>query len=150
MAFDDYRWGAGFNVALGSLIQVGNQLLPYNRRQSGWARYNVGIKSPVLDDFPIRENALSGKPRGDGHVNIQWTMVLGVLAIAFVEDTYFAGGTVVSADMTIYTRRHVRSNTYVRRNAYMELPSEVNGTIEYLRQGVARVTYRFWNLTVAS
>lgn len=145
--FDDYRWSPGHDVALGSLAHVGTQLLPYNRKAIGSARRWVGIQSPPLSEFPVRDVALSGKPRGDGFVNTRWTLVLGVLAVAFVEDYLFSSGTVVSAPVTIYTRQHVRGTTYLRRNAYIELPDESNGTLEYLRQGVARVTYRFHNLT---
>lgn len=112
--------------------------------------HRVGVKSRMLSDFPVRDVAVSGKPRGDGFVNTDWTMVLGVLAVAFVEDFLFSGGTVVSAPITIYTRRHVRGNTYVRKNAYIELPDEANSTLTYLRQGVARVIYKFYNLTDSS
>jgi hypothetical protein len=147
MALDDYRWAVGHDVALGSLIQISNQLLPYNRRQAGWARHLVGIQSPPLDEFPERERTLAGFVLGDGMVDSRLTMVLGALAVAFVEDFFFAGGTVEYAAGTFYLRRHVRGQTYVRRNGYITLPSERNGTLNYLRQGVFRVTYELTDLT---
>lgn len=145
--FSDYRWASGHNVALGSLIHVETQLRPYQRKNAASGMLPVGIKSPILSPFPVRENAVSGKPRGDGFVSTRWSMVLGVLAVAFIEDFLFSGGTVVSVPVTIYTRRHIRGEVYVRKNAYIELPDEGEGTIEYLRQGVARVVYKFHTLT---
>ncbi len=147
MAFDDYRWALGHDVALGSLIHIGTQLKPYNRKQSGWAWHNVGIQSPPLDDFPVREMLLSGQIRGDGMVNTRLVMVLGILAVQFIEDFWFSGGTVESVAGTFYLRKHSRINTYVRRNGYITLPSQEAGTFEYLRQNVARVTYELTDLT---
>ena len=146
MAFDNYMWSPAHDVALGSLVHVGTQLLPYNRRMTGSARHYVGIKSPPPSSYPVRDVALSGKPRGDGFVNTSWTMVLGALAVKFVEDYLFSGGAVVSAEVTIYTRRHQQGD-YVRKNAYIEIPDEANGTLSYLQQNVFRVEYRLHNLT---
>lgn len=150
MAFDNYAWALGHNVPLVSLIPIGTQLTSYNRKQSGWAWHNVGIQSPPLDDFPVRELSLAGRMRGDGMVNTSLVMVLGILAVQFIEDFWFSGGTVVSVAGTFYLRRHSRSNTYVRRNGYITLPSPEAGTFEYLRQNIARVTYEITNLTEPS
>ena len=147
MSFSNYRWALGWDVPLNDLILIESQLQNFNRKQSGWAWHNVGIQSPPLDDFPVREMMLSGQIRGDGMVNTRLVMVLGVLAVAFIEDFWFTGGTVESAAGTFYLRRHVRGNTYVRRNAYIALPSEQNGTLEYLGQNIARVTYELTDLT---
>lgn len=143
-----YAWAAGHNVALANLIQVENQLRPYNVSSINNMPADVSVIASILDDFPVRDVALSGVPRGDGFVDCSWEMRVAVGVIAFVEDFLFSGGTVVSAPVTIYTRRHVRGNTFVRKNAIIELPSKGQDTLEYFyKRGVARVRYVFHNLT---
>lgn len=145
MAISDYRWAAGNNVALANLKNIENELRPRNYRTVGDAPKNVGIRSQPVDAFPVRTRLMNGQERGDGRIDHALDMVLMTYAVRYVLDTYLSSGTVVSAPMTLYTRRH-ELDSYARYNANLTLPSVENGDLEYLRQGVFRVRWRFTNL----
>jgi hypothetical protein len=71
--------------------------------------------------------------------------VLGQLGYEYILDTYLSSGAVTYAAMTINTRRH-EFGSYTRYNCYLTLPSRRRGDVEYLRQNVLRVTWRFTDL----
>ena len=142
----EYGWAAGHGVALASLNSVVNELGARNRRAAGGTLYNVAVRSQPVDAFPVRTMLAAGYERGDGRIDHEWQMLLGKLAVDYVMDTYLSSGAVVKAAMTINTRRH-DLDTYARYSCYLTLPSPRRGDIEYVRQGVIRVTWRFTNLT---
>lgn len=144
MAYSSYAWGAGHGLALAALKNIENELLTYNRQTAGGAIFPVGISSQPVDLFPVRTPLMAGYERGDGLVDHVLSLKLGKLAVKFVLDTYLSSGAAVSAAMTLYTRRH-ELDTYARYNCYLNLPKP-GQDIEYVRQGVFRVTLRFSNL----
>lgn len=143
-ALTAYAWAAGHNVALNSLRNVENDVNPYNRRTTNDAYRRVAIASQPVDMFPVRSMLLSQRERGDGMVTHEWVMTLGTLGIKYILDTYLSSGTVVSAPMTIYTRRHELA-AFARFNCNLTLPKPKED-IEYLRHNVFRVTWRFTGL----
>lgn len=128
----DYRIALNHDVALASLANIQTTLYPYNYRVSGGLKKPVGIWSPVLDPYPVRTQAGDSWETGDGFVNTYWLLTLALFGVKALMDTYFTSGTVVSANATIYTRRHLH-NDYVRYNAIIHLPSSGAGDITPLR-----------------
>ena len=145
MAFQDYRWAAGSSVALGSLLNVEDDIKPNNRKVAAGKLYPVIIESQPVNAFPVRTLALSGKERGDGIIPHLWDLVLAELGWQYALDTYLSSGTVVNAAMTIYTRRHDLGD-FARYNANLTLPDPARGEVERLRTGIYRVQLRFTNL----
>lgn len=135
----DYRIAVGSSVALASLQNVEDLLLPYT------APRRIVPRSQPVNAFPQRVLLGSGRERGDGAISHSWEFTaLPVAAVNYLMTYLFSGGTVVSTAVTIYTRLHDRQ-TYARYNAWAALP--VPGQdMEYLRQGVMRLTLRFNNL----
>ena len=135
----DYRIAVGSSVALASLQNVEDLLLPYTTPR------RIVPRSQIPDLFPVRTTLGSGRTRGDGAATGSWEFTaLPVAAVDYLMTYLWAGGTVVSTAVTIYTRRH-DLGTYARYNAWAVLP--VPGQdLEYLRQGVLRLTIRFNNL----
>ena len=131
MAIYDYRWAIGSNVALSSLINVENDLLPYTRGVL------IAPTTQPVNPFPIRNIALSGLVRGEGAITHTWTFsALPIAALDYILDTYLTvnNALVVSRAMTIYTRRHDRG-AYNRYNCYLTLPA---GGVDYqFRRGYA-------------
>lgn len=142
---NEYAWAAGHGVALASLNAVATELRAHNYRAVGGLRYAVEPTSQPVDLFPVRTLLGSGVERGDGRVDHEWQMTLTTYALEYVLDTYLSSGAVVSAAMTINTRRH-DLNAYGRYNCYLTLPSRSRRDIEYVRQNVVRVTWRFTRL----
>lgn len=138
-----YAWAAGHNVPLLSLRNVEEELYPHNRRMPTGIRRQVGIRSPILDEYPVRFVKGSGREGGGGIVNHEWNMVATTYALDYILDTYLTTG--IDAAMTIYTRLH-KHNTFGRYNAYLVNPSSTEGDIEYLRQNVVQVRWRFRRL----
>lgn len=134
-----YAIATGSSVALAALINVEDLLLPYT------APRRIVPRSQIPDLYPIRTTLGSGRTRGDGPGIAAWEFsALPVAAVNYLMTYLWAGGTVVSTAVTINTRLHDRQ-TYARYNAWAVLP--VPGQeIEYLRQGVARLTIRFNDL----
>jgi len=141
----EYGWAAGHGVALAALNSVANELQARNRRQATGALYRVGVRSQPVDAFPVRVMLGAGYEWGGGRIDHEWQMTLAAYAVDYVMDTYLSSGASVKAAMTINTRKH-DLNTYGRYNCYLHLPSRSRGDIEYVRQGVFRVTWRFTSL----
>lgn len=138
-----YAIGSGWNVALASLTNLEN-LSQFVVRGNP-----VPVSTQPVNLFPIVRVAGSGKPKGYGRVDHAWTWsVLPQAAIQYLEDTFFSSGTVVSAQVTINTRRQNRG-TYTRYNAYAQLliPT-VNYT--YRQNMFVGVTMLFYGLTASS
>jgi hypothetical protein len=138
MTFYDYRWGVGHNVALAALANVENDLYPYTKLR------HVAPRSQPVDLFPVETMLASGAGRGDGFVSAAWEMTMPVEALAY-SITKFGLTSAKSAAATIYTREH-DVLTYGRYNSFIWRPSPVNGSLEYLRRGLVRVTWRYTRL----
>lgn len=142
----DYRLGVGHDVALAAMESFEYAVGSRNRKVDGGKVYPVAVASDLLDLFPVRGFVYSGKERGDGMINHAWRFVVAVLGYKYILDTYLSGGTVVSAPVTLYTKRHEVSRTEFQRfNAYVSLPKP-GQDITYARGGLLRVTLRFTNL----
>lgn len=128
----DYRIALNHDVALAALANIQTTLHPSNYRVSGGLKWAVGIWSPVLDPYPVRTQAGDGWETGDGFINTYWLLTLARFGVKALMDTYFSSGTVVSANATIYTRRHLH-NDYTRYNCILHLPSSNAGDITPLR-----------------
>lgn len=135
----DYRIAVGSSVALGSLINVEDLLWPYTNPR------RIVPRSQPVSAFPVRTVLGSGRERGDGTINHAWEFTaLNKAAVDYLHTYLWSSGTVVSTAVTIYTRQH-ELDQYTRYNAYAVLP--VPGQdIEYIRQGVLRLTVRFSDL----
>ena len=140
-----YAWGLGHGVALASLSNMANEIGARNRRATGSKLYPVGIRSPLLDLFPVRRRVRAGYERGDGIVDTTLEMTLALNGYKYVLDTYLSSGAVVSVAMTFYLKRH-ELDTYARYNGYLTLPSPLRGDASYLRQNTFAVTFPVLNL----
>lgn len=141
MALYDYRWATGHGVALGSLVNVEDDLLPYTRG------VRIAPKTQPVDPFPVRVKTLDGLVHGDGAINHAWTFAaLPIAALDYIIDTYLVttGSQVVSKAITIYTRRHDRL-TYTRYNAYLVLP-QPDADYTYNKKLVFNLRLTFSNL----
>jgi len=139
-----YAWAAGHNVALASLTNVEIDIGNYNYRQTGGGLFPVAIQTQPVDAFPIRTMVDAGYERGDGIINHAWTMTLAKFGIKRILDEFLSSGTIVSAAVTINTRRH-ELDSYVRANCYLTLPKP-GQDIRYIRHNTFEVTLRFTNL----
>jgi hypothetical protein len=139
-----YAWAAGHGVALASLTNVETDIGNFNYRVAGAAFTRVAIQSQPVDAFPVRTVLDAGYERGDGRIDHAWVMTLAKYGIKRILDEFLSSGTVVSASVTINTRRH-ELDDYKRWNAYLILPKP-GQDIEYIRADVFRVTLRFQNL----
>lgn len=113
-ALYSYRLGTGWNVALGSLVNV--ELIPQIARPPSNAL-------PV-DPFPIRTEMLSNLVYGDGSPGHVWSYdSLLITGLNYIIATYLttAGAVVASKKITLYTNLRDRA-TYARYNAYLEYP----------------------------
>ena len=137
----EYALASGHDVALAGLTAVQTALYANNRRTPTGARYQVGVTSQPVDAYPVREIALSGVERGDGMVFHEWSLVLATYGVKYLLDTWLSSAAVVSAAVTINTRRHWLAD-FARYNAYLVLPKP-NEDITYIRQNVFRVRLRF-------
>ena len=138
MSFYDYRIAVGSSVALASLTNVETLLWPYTKPLA------IAPRSQPVNLYPIRTALGSGRERGDGTINHAWEFTaLKQAAVGYLLHTYlFASG--ISTAVTIYTRLH-STGAYARYNAYANLP--VPGQdMEYIRQGIFRMTLRFSDL----
>lgn len=138
MAIQDYRWGAGHNAELAALVNVETDLYPYTRPR------RTAVQSQPIDPYPVETRLASGAVRGDGFITQQWQMVMTQEALAYALAKFGLTGA-KSATVTIYTREH-DLGTYGRYNAYLVRPSTQSNTLEYVRQGILRVTWRFMRL----
>lgn len=112
--FSDYRIAAGWNVALGSLVNI-ESILP------GGDTYR--FKAPQAYGA---YNAGQYRTRGDGQIylagypSLAWTFgVLTRLQFEYLRTTYCNGG--FSGKVTIYTT--LGSSAYARMNSVMILPT---------------------------
>ena len=141
-----YKWGAGFNLALVALSDVAEQLGPYNYVNDGDNILAVGVKSTPIDPFPVRDVPLSGKTRGDGMVTAQWTIGMTARAYQYALNTYWGGRTgTVAVPMTIYTYLH-EVNEWGRANAYGARPFVADDGMQYIRGGKVIVVFTFNDL----
>jgi hypothetical protein len=143
-AIYSYAWSAGHNVALANLTNIETDIGRFNFRMTGGAFTRVAIQTQPVDVFPVRTVLDSGYERGDGVINHALVMTLAKYGVKRVLDAYLSSGTVVSAAMTLYTRRH-ELDTYARYNCYLILPKP-GQDIQYVRENVFTVTWRFMNL----
>ena len=135
----DYRIAVGSSVALASLQNVEDLLLPYTTPR------RIVPRSQIPDLFPVRTTLGSGRTRGDGAATGYWEFTaLPVAAVDYLMTYLWAGGAVVSTAVTIYTRRH-ELDDYARYNAFAVLPLP-GQDIEYIRSGVLRMVIRFSDL----
>ena len=134
-----YAIGLGSGVALASLIDAEALLYPYTKPR------RIVPRSQMPDTYPVRTTLGSGRVRGDGAIDHSWEYTaIPVAAVDYLMSYLWAGGTVVSTAVTINTPRHDLDD-YGRFNAYAILP--VPGTdMEYIKQGVMRLTIRFSEL----
>lgn len=105
-------------MALNSLRNVEIDLFPYTRL------VYLAPRTEPLNIWPVRRKALSRRVYGDGNPIHEWRWTaLPITALDYIIDSYIrvASVDVTSAPVTIYTRRHDRL-TYIRANAYLELP----------------------------
>lgn len=139
MPFYSYSIAVGSSVALASLSNIEDVLLPYTRP------LRIAPRSQPVNAYPVRTVLGSGRERGDGLVTHAWEFTaIPVAAVDYLMTYLFSSGTVVSTACTIYTRRHDLDD-YARFNAQVILP--VPGQdLEYLRQGVFRLVLRFNDL----
>lgn len=138
MTFYDYRWAAGFNVALGSLANVEDDLFAYTRPR------RIAPRSQPVDPLPVETALANGAGRGDGFITLEWEMVMPQAALTYAL-TKFGLTSAKTAPATIFTREHDLGQ-YGRYNAYIWRPSSANGRLEYLRRSLFRVTWRYTRL----
>lgn len=128
----DYRIATGHGVALGSLTNVETLL-------------TLAPVSALVDPYPVRVRVLSGREYGHGTINLTWRFrALPVAYFKVIEDTFHTSGTVVSAAVTIYTRRANRA-TYTRYNAWSILP-QPEAEYTYNERFVYDLEWRFTGL----
>lgn len=132
----DYRLASGWNVALASMTNIETLLL---------AVVPLRRLPPVslLDRYPQRATLLSGRTFGDGPARLEWRWdVLPMAALRRIQDTYLSGS-VVSAQVTVYTRDpDAGATSYVRANAYLTRPQP--GTdYDMLQNRALDLTLRF-------
>lgn len=141
MARYEYAWAVGWNVPLNALTNVEDYLYPYTA-----PRLIAPISQPP-DLFPVRIRLGSGRERGDGIPQHDWTFpALPTSGVEQIINDIFSGGTVVSRALTINTPRH-DLNTYARCNVYAALPKS-RDDMEHIRPGLMRLTIRFTYLDV--
>ena len=135
-----YSIATGSNVALVSLTNVEDLIWNYTRPR------RIVPRSQPVNAFPVRTTTGSGRVRGDGAIDHSWEFTaIPVAAVDYLMSFLWAAGTVVSTAVTINTRQH-ELDQYTRFNAFAILP--VPGQdMEYLKQGVMRLTIRFSDLT---
>ena len=139
MPFYSYSIAVGSSVALASLTNVEVLLYPYTKPR--W----IAPRSLIPDMYPVRTTLGSGRMRGDGSAQAVWEFsALPKAAVDYLMTYLWSSGTAVSTAVTIYTRQH-ELDQYIRANAYANLPIP-GQDIEYLRQGVLRMTIRFNDL----
>ena len=136
MPFYSYSIAVGSSVALASLSNIEDVLLPYTRP------LRIAPRSQPVNAYPIRTVLGSGRERGDGLVTHAWEFdALPAQAVNYLLYVYLFSGGAVSTAVTLYTRRH-DANAYARYNAYAVLP--VPGQdLEHLRGSKIRLTLRF-------
>lgn len=138
MSYYDYRWAAGASVALALLANVEDDLYPYTKPR------RIPPRSQPIDPFPVETALASGGGRGDGFINHEWQQTIPVAALNYAL-TKFSLVSAVTGNVTIYTREHDREQ-YGRYTGLIWRPSSANGRLEYLRQGVVSVTWKFTKL----
>ena len=136
MPFYSYSIAVGSSVALASLSNIEDVLLPYTRP------LRIAPRSQPVNAYPVRTVLGSGRERGDGLVTHAWEFdALPAQAVNYLLYVYLFSGGAVSTAVTLYTRRH-ELDQYTRFNAYAVLP--VPGQdLEHLRGGKIRLTLRF-------
>lgn len=141
MPFYSYSIAVGSSVALASLSNIEDVLLPYTRP------LRIAPRSQPVNAYPIRTVLGSGRERGDGLVTHAWEFdALPAQAVNYLLYVYLFSGGAVSTAVTLYTRRH-ELDQYTRFNAYAVLP--VPGQdLEHLRGGKIRLTLRFNDMVV--
>ena len=145
LALYSYAFAVGGGVALADLSNLENHLGAQNRKTASGKLYRVGIRAPLLNPYPIRQLAGSGKELGGGMVFVTWNLMLCKYGLRYWLNTYFGYSStpLMSVAMTINTRRH-ELDSYTRGNCYAILPTfGEDGDVQYLGQGVFRLRQRF-------
>lgn len=144
-----YMFAPTWNVPLGSLNNVENHFGAQNADLHGIKRV-VGIRSPLLDPFPIRTLLEDGSERGDGKVDTFWVLMLRKAGVKYLLDTYFASETIVKQKWTIYTPIRQR-NVYARYNCWAILPAVIaRDDLIDERDDLFQVTLRLLDLVASS
>jgi hypothetical protein len=134
MTVYSYAIAANWNVALVSLTNVETLcgLPPL-----------VGL----VNRYPIRTRVLSGREYGDGTLSLTWSFGLmsSSLFKSAIRDTLHTNGTVVSAQVTLYTRE-ADGNTYNRWNAWSHLPIQ-GEDYTYRERFMENLSWRFTLVT---
>lgn len=111
--WQDYRIGAGYNVALGSLVNI-ESITPV-----GDQRFLVVNSFGSYDPGAARVRA-DGTIYLAGYATVLWRLAaLTFKQYEYLSTTYCSGG--ISGKVTIYTRLNA-IGTYVRCNAILILP----------------------------
>lgn len=139
MRLTSYKWGAGQGVALASLSFVENDLTPYNHLHA------LGIKSPGIEPFPVRDVVQAGYERGAGRIDTYWEMVVHVDVLEYIIETKFSSlATDTKQTATINTRRF-DFDDYQRYSCYIIRPQQGRDW-QYIRQKVVRLRIPFTGL----
>jgi hypothetical protein len=130
----NYGIAIGWNIPDGSLTNV-ETLLGYPPR------------TQPVNEYPIRRVTLDQNVQDNGATNHEWPFEEGIpiAAIKTIEDTFYGGGTVSNANVTIRTRRHNRGE-YARYNAVATLPKAPED-YEYDRGMARNLRWKFRDLT---
>lgn len=131
--FYDYRIGAGYNVALASLVNI-ETILPTNDRKF-YAPMAYGLSAPG-----VRKGRLNGVGFRSGFSHVIWFFKVATRAqYEYLSTTYCSSG--LSGQVTIYTT--VGKSTYARYNAVIDLPAteEAPQAEFYAFIGGLRVTF---------
>lgn len=108
------------------------------------------------DEYPIRTTTLDGQEWGDGRIDhaLEFLDFIPISKIGIIETTFHAGGTLVSAPVTLAVRHHQRAEIegaeWVRYNCWSILPKSGGdwSALDYLVDGeqAAALRWRFQRL----
>lgn len=115
--FDDFRYYAGHNIALGTLTVLRTNS---NFRSGGRAYLPI---AQSIEWFPVRRVSPVGSVSGGGRIDVDWLFpVLPRAAVDYLLTTFYgwSGTKAASAPMTIYTP-DMADNVWYRMNTYSEL-----------------------------
>lgn len=145
MAEGDYRFAAGWNVALGSLSNIEDTLGSRNRSADG-VLFPIVIRSQPVRPYSVANTLESGRVRGDGKINHLWQLWMFDTASSYLMSLF----TAASVQWTIYTRQH-ELGTYARFNCWAIRPGTVEESdLVYIQDNYLAITLRFSDLVASS